>query len=101
MSDMTVEMHRKAVPLTQEELDALATVRTEGTALHGALIDYAGGAAARSEASTLHALVAIGLAQLNERALAQGYAQLAAEADDEDRAYRAAMRKRRRESIDD
>ncbi|WP_141566422.1 hypothetical protein [Pseudonocardia sp. N23] len=98
---MTVEMYRKAVPLTQEELDVLATVRTEGTALHGALIDVVGDAALRSEASTLHALVALGLAQLNERALAQGYAQLAAEVDDEDRAYRAAMRQRRRESADD
>ncbi len=68
---MTVEMYRKAVPLTQEELDVLATVRTEGTALHGALIDVVGDAALRSEASTLHALVALGLAQLNERALAQ------------------------------
>lgn len=98
---MTVETYRKAVPLTQDELDALIAARTEGTALNGALIDFAGGGAVRSEASTLHALVTLGLAQLNERALAQGYARLVADADDEDRAYRAAMRQRRRETADD
>lgn len=93
-------MHRKAVPLTQEELDALITARTEGTALHSALVDIAGGSATRSEASTLHALVALGLAELTERALSQGYAQLVTETNDEDRAYRAAMRQRRRETTE-
>jgi hypothetical protein len=94
---MTIEMHRKAVPLTQEELATLGAARTEGTALHGALVDYAGGGAVRSEASALHAVVALGLAELAERALARGYARLAAETDDEDRAYRTAMRRRSRD----
>ncbi|GEL26066.1 hypothetical protein PSU4_50200 [Pseudonocardia sulfidoxydans NBRC 16205] len=98
---MTNEVHRKTVPLTQNELDALASARTAGTALHKALTDYAGLTAARSVASTLHAIFALGLAELDRRALAHGYDELAAEDDVERHAYIASVRSRRRDYLDE
>jgi hypothetical protein len=82
---------RKAVPLSADEVAAVERVRTGG-----ALAELAGQGAVRSEAAALHALVMLGLAQVNEHSQLEGYAALAASQDDEDRAFAAAMRGRRR-----
>lgn len=94
---MSTETIRKSVPLTPDELDALNAARTEGTTEHDALTELAGPGATRSEAATLAALLALGIGAVRERAMDHGYAALAAEQDDEDRAYEAAMRKRVRD----
>jgi hypothetical protein len=87
---------RKAVPLNEDEITAIDKARTSP-----ALAELAGQSAVRSEASTLHALVMLGLAQVNERAQLTGYAALAASQDDEDRAYAVALRGRRRGGDDE
>jgi hypothetical protein len=84
-------MTRKAVPLDQAELDAVDQARTGGV-----LAELAGEDAARSEAAALHALVLLGLQAVRERQELHGYAAMAANLDDEDRAYYAAMRNRPR-----
>lgn len=94
---MSTEAIRKSVPLSPDELDALNAARTEGTTEHDALTELAGPAATRSEATTLAALLALGFTVVRDKANENGYAALAAEQDDEDRAYEAAMRKRVRD----
>lgn len=84
-------MTRKAVPLDDDDLVAIDAARTGGI-----LAELAGEDAARSEASALHALVILGLRAVRERQELHGYAAMAANLDDEDRAYYAAMRTRRR-----
>ena len=80
---------RKAVPLSTAEIAAVDAARTGGV-----LAELAGENAVRSESAALHALVVMGLAQVNEAEQARGYAALAASQDDEDRAYAAALRGR-------
>ncbi len=84
---------RKAVPLTSDEISAVNAARTSG-----ALAELAGESAGRSESSALHALVVLGLQTVKEHRSMEGYAALAAAQDDEDRAYGAAIRGRRRGS---
>lgn len=84
-------MPRKAVPLTDEELAAVERARAGA-----ALTALAGAESTRSQAAALHALVALGLQRVRDHDLATGYAALAATRDDEDRAYAAAIRGRRR-----
>ncbi|HXT90112.1 MAG TPA: hypothetical protein VN714_12740 [Trebonia sp.] len=97
---MTAETIRKSVPLTPDEQAALDAARAEGNPVHDALTELAGPAATRSEAATLQALLHLGLNAVRERAQDHGYAALAAEQDDEDRAYHAAMRRRPRGTRD-
>jgi hypothetical protein len=82
---------RKAVPLTPDEISAVDAARTSGV-----LTELAGESAGRSESSALHALVMLGLQTVKEHRRVEGYAALAAAQDDEDRAYGAAIRGRRR-----
>lgn len=82
---------RKAVPLSDDEVTAVEAAR-----MGHALAELAGQGAVRSEASALHALVMLGLAQVKEHARVEGYAALAASQDDEDRAYADAVRSTRR-----
>lgn len=82
---------RKAVPLSSEEIAAVDAARTGGI-----LAELAGAGSSRSEAAALHALVMLGLAKVKEASETRGYAALAASLDDEDRAYAAALRGRRR-----
>jgi hypothetical protein len=86
--DMTT---RKAVPLSSEEISMIEEIRV------GAVFsELAGHEATRSEASALHALVRLGIAQVKEQEELVGYAALAAAQDDEDRAFAQAVRGRRR-----
>jgi hypothetical protein len=98
---MAIEAIRKMVPLSPDEVAELDAARTEGTMEHTSLTELAGTGADRSEAATLHALVALGLRTVHARALEHGYAALAASQDDEDDAYRSAMRGRRRGAAED
>lgn len=82
---------RKAVPLNSQEILAVDGVRTSS-----ALTELAGEGAGKSEATTLHALVLLGLERVREVETVHGYAALAAAQDEEDHAYAAAMRGRRR-----
>jgi hypothetical protein len=97
---MSPETIRKSVPLTKDELAALEAVRTDGTPAHDALAELVGPEAARSEATTLRALIDLGFNVVKERAMDHGYAALAASQDQEDRDYEAAMRKRVRDGED-
>lgn len=93
---MSTQTTRKAVALTPEELAALAAARNDGL-----LDQLVGQDVARSESSALHALIVLGLERVAEQRQVNGYAALADSEDDEDRAYRAAMRNRRRGSEDE
>ncbi len=95
---MTTETIRKSVPLTKDELAALEAARTDGTAAHDALTELVGPEAARSEATTLQALIQLGFNVVRERAMDHGYAALAASQDQEDRDYETAMRGRVRDN---
>lgn len=97
---MTTETIRKTVPITAEELAILDASRTAGSAAHSAMIELLGPDATRSEAAILHGALALGLAVIQERIAEHGYTALAAAQDDEDRAYHAAMRNRRRDAKD-
>jgi hypothetical protein len=93
---MVGDTTRKTVPLTCAEMDLIELARTEGTPYHAALTLLAGPEAARSDAATLHALVAFGLTTLGEQVALHDYGQLAASHDAEDTAYAAALRRRKR-----
>ncbi|HEV2639713.1 MAG TPA: hypothetical protein VGX23_31565 [Actinocrinis sp.] len=97
---MTTETIRKTVPITPDEQAILDESRTKGSAAYQALTDLLGPEAARSEAATLHGALTLGLSVIRERMADQGYTALAAAQDDEDRAYHAAMRNRRRDTKD-
>ncbi len=97
---MTSDTIRKTVPLNPEELALLEASRSQGSPAHQALTELLGPAAAKSEASVLHAAVSLGLSVIQERVADHGYAALAAAQDDEDRAYHKAMRARRRPTED-
>jgi hypothetical protein len=97
---MTTETIRKTVPITADELAILDASRTEGSAAYQAVTELLGPDATRSEAATLHGALALGLSVIQERIADHGYAALAAAQDDEDRAYHAAMRNRRRDTKD-
>jgi hypothetical protein len=97
---MTTETIRKTVPITADELAMLDASRTEGSDAYAAVTELLGPDATRSEAATLHGVLALGLSVIQDRIAEHGYAALAAAQDDEDRAYQAAMRRRRRDTED-
>lgn len=82
---------RTPVPLTAAELEAIERARAGGS-----LVELAGEGSIKSQAAALHALVVLGLERVHEREMEHGYAALAASQDEEDRAYRAAVRRRPR-----
>ena len=94
MADATV---RKTVPLTGAEVSVIEQARTTGTPYHTALTQLIGDDAARSEANTLHALIAYGLNALGEQVALDSYAQLAESRDAEDEEHAAALRRRARD----
>jgi hypothetical protein len=89
-------MIRKSVPLTPSEVDLLRQARMAGTPLHDALVRLAQGEFGTSEASTLRAILTLGIDALMEEISMQDYSHLAAARDAEDEAYEAAMRRRSR-----
>ena len=97
---MSTDTSRKTVPLTGEELATVEAARTEGTPANHALIELVGPAALRSETATIQALIQLGASVVRQKAMDRGYAALAAMQDEEDRAYRAAMRRRPRGTED-
>jgi hypothetical protein len=88
---------RKTVPLTSAEASTIEQARTKGTPFHAALTELVGEDAARSEAATLHALVAYGLQALGEQVALDAYAKLAESRDAEDEEYSAVLRRRDRD----
>ena len=88
---------RKTVPLTGAEAAVIEQARTTGTPYHAALSQLIGEDAARSEAATLHALVAYGLNALGEQVALDSYEQLAASRDAEDEEYASTLRGRVRD----
>lgn len=84
-------MIRKAVPLEEADLQAVEQARQDGI-----LAELAGGETSRSEPAALTALIRLGLKAVNETRQLRGYDAWAASMDEEDVAYRAAMRGRRR-----
>lgn len=93
---MSSTVTRKSIPLSAADQAQLDRLRTPGTPEHEALIQLSKTPISEnaSEAETLHALLSIGHAAIVERLMLSGYAALAAEQDDEDRAARRAMRDR-------
>jgi hypothetical protein len=85
------------VPLSRTEVLAIEQARTQGTPFHAALTELVGEDAARSEAATLHALVAYGLRALGEQVALDAYAKLAESQNAEDEEYAAALRRRDRD----
>lgn len=94
---MTDAISRKTVPLTGVEAALVEQARTAGTPYHAALTQLVGEDVTRSEAATLHALVAYGLDALGEQVALDGYAHLAASRDAEDEQYAAMLRRRTRD----
>jgi hypothetical protein len=88
---------RKTVPLSSAEAFVIEQARTKGTPFHAALKELVGEDAARSEAATLHALVAYGLHALSEQVALDGYAKLAESREAEDEEYSAVLRRRDRD----
>ncbi len=87
---------RKSVPLHPQELELLDRVRSAGTPENDALreatgIEFPQGT---SEAESLRAILKIGIATIEDRVMEHGYAAMAAERDEDDRAFAAAMRRR-------
>jgi hypothetical protein len=85
------------VPLSGAEAFVIEQARTKGTPFYAALTELIGEDAVRSEAATLHALVAYGLHALGEQVALDGYARLAESRDAEDEEYSAALRRRDRD----
>jgi hypothetical protein len=88
---------RKTVPLTNREAEIIERARTAGTPENTALIQLAGIDVVRSEAATLHALVAFGLTTLGEQIAFHDYGRLAESHDADDAAYEATARQRVRD----
>jgi hypothetical protein len=94
---MVGDITRKTVPLTEREAELIARARTAGTPENEALIQLAGLDVVRSEAATLHALVAFGLTTLGEQIAFHDYGRLAESRDAEDEAYETTARRRPRD----
>lgn len=88
-------MLRKAVPITPVDLAAVEDARSSGV-----LAEFLGSEVSRSEAAALSAILRLGLERLSEFVAERGYAALAVAQDDEDRAYAAAIRSRRRSAAE-
>jgi hypothetical protein len=87
---------RKSVTLTPAELELIELAREAGTSWNDALVRLRGPESTRSEAATLHALIGLALAKLGDEVAMRDYEQLAASRNDEDEAFDAALRHRRR-----
>lgn len=85
------------MPLSGAEAAVIEQARTAGTPYHAALTELIGADAARSEAATLHGLVAYGLNALGEQVALDSYAQLAESRDAEDEEYASTLRRRARD----
>ena len=94
---MAEAMTRKTVPLTGAEVSVIDQARISGTPYHAALTQLVGEDATRSEAATLHALIAYGLSALGEQVALDSYAKLAESRDAEDEEYAALLRRRNRD----
>lgn len=103
---MTQTIRRPSVPIDPDTARTVQAARTAGTPEHDALavlaarggIRLPSGAGQLSEAAALAALIEVGRQALQEQVLEAEYQAIAAEQDDEDRAVRAALRRRRRSS---
>ncbi len=91
MSDVKT---RKSVPLEPGDMDRLARLLQGGTPLRRCINSLIG-SEKFSDAALMHALVVAGMEHVEELAAEFSYAELAESMDDEDRAYRAALRTRR------
>ncbi|GAA3064466.1 hypothetical protein GCM10017562_32590 [Streptomyces roseofulvus] len=91
-------MTRKSVPLDALVEETMERVRRHASPENAALRQVTGISVSddTSDAEVLRALLNAGRVAVQERALENGYAALAAAQDDEDRAYAAARRARRR-----
>ncbi|NML54870.1 hypothetical protein HHL19_34165 [Streptomyces sp. R302] len=91
-------MTRKSVPLDALVEEAMERVRRHDSPENAALRQVTGISVSddTSDAEVLRALLNAGRVAVQEKALENGYAALAAAQDDEDRAYAAARRARRR-----
>ncbi|MGH8882385.1 MAG: molecular chaperone GrpE [Stackebrandtia sp.] len=89
--------------MSEDDTVAMARVRRPGSAERLALAELLGIelSAEPSEAEVLQALIEAGRIAVEEKVRQRGYAALAAARDEEDRAYEAAMRARRRGSAGD
>ncbi|MFJ9728539.1 hypothetical protein ACIRP3_37935 [Streptomyces sp. NPDC101209] len=88
---------RKSIPITEADQTAVARVREPDSSERAALLALGVELSAQpSEAEVLHALLTAGRKAIEEGAMLYGYAALAAQQDDEDREFHAAMRGRRR-----
>ncbi|WP_306369943.1 hypothetical protein [Nocardiopsis sp. CC223A] len=97
------QTRRPSVPIDPDTDRVVRAARTPGTQEHTALTMLASqgrihlpGGEQPSEAATLAALIEMGRQELQEQILEAEYQAIAAEQNDEDRAVRAAMRRRRR-----
>lgn len=82
------------MPLHTAELAILERVRSAGTPEFDALREVCSLSETASEAESLHAILKIGLATIEEKVMNHGYAAMAAERDDEDLAIASMMRQR-------
>ncbi len=84
------------MPLRTQEIAIVERVRSAGTAEYLAVREVAGIDLPNtpSEAESLHALLQIGIAAVEEKVMTNGYAALAASRNDEDHATTAAIRSR-------
>lgn len=87
---------RKSVPLGQAELEALAKLQDTSSPERDALQRLVGISPSErlSEAEGLPAIIRAGIARIEEQTVSDGYAAMAAEMSDEDRAYIRAARRR-------
>ena len=92
-----IDITRKTIPLTEEELALVDRARVAGTPQHAAMVRVAGEDVSRSKAATLHALVKFALTALGEEIAMHDYEQLAAARDADDEEYERSMRRRSRD----
>lgn len=85
---------RKSVPLTEEDLADLSTLRAPDTPEHAALDALLPVGDSPSEALVLLALLRLGRQRVQEAVLERGYADLASTETDDDRAAKRALRQR-------
>lgn len=93
---MTTIQRRKNVTLAEDELDLVNRIRRDGSAERDAVRSMTGAelSANTSQSESIRLVVRAGVAAIEERVLTAGYAAMAAERDDDDRAYAAAARSR-------
>ncbi|WP_228473626.1 hypothetical protein [Streptomyces calidiresistens] len=88
---------RKSIPITEEDQSIATRIRDTDSSERAALLALGVELSSRpSEAEVLHALLTAGRKAVEEGAMLHGYAALAAQEDEEDREFHAAMRGRRR-----